>query len=50
MKYKDWPYIKGDKQILALAKAYEFNKKELDKCKKENNKLKKRYETEIKND
>lgn len=26
MKHKDWPYIKGDKQIIALTKAYEYNK------------------------
>lgn len=28
MKHKDWPYIKGDKQIIALTKAYEYNKRE----------------------
>jgi len=61
MKHTDWPYIKGDKQIIALTKAYEFNKKKADKLsielKKSNNKIKEltnklnklRYETEIKN-
>ena len=46
MKHNDWPYIKGDKQIIALTKAYEFNKSQLEKCKKENRKLKKKIENE----
>lgn len=61
MKHKDWPYIKGDKQIIALTKAYEYNKREADKyksiCKQKDEKIeeltikleKLRYESEIKN-
>ena len=43
MKHKDWPYIKGDKQIIALTKAYEYNKREADKykslCKQKDEKI-----------
>ena len=46
MKHKDWPYIKGDKQVIALAKAYEFNKSQLEKCKEENKKLKEELKNE----
>ncbi|QDP46147.1 MAG: hypothetical protein Unbinned306contig1002_9 [Prokaryotic dsDNA virus sp.] len=52
MKHKDWPYIKGEKQIIALTKAYEYNKSQLEKCKRENKELKKKIQNEqaIKND